>query len=449
MTTEAALLKTARKYSFGGRMDKSGVGPVFVRGSGSEVEDANGRRYLDFNSGQMCAWLGHNHPTIVAAVAESCSTLMHAHSSYYNDKEIELAERLGKLLPDPLQKSMFLQSGADANEAAINIARKYTGGFEVVSPHVSFHGMSDTTRSLTYAGWHAGYGPPQPGTMAMLAPYCYRCPIGLEPETCEFACIDASFELIDAQTTSHPAAVLTEPLFSAGGVIEPPKGWLSALRDKCHERGMLLILDEEQTGLGKLGTMFAFEDEDVIPDIITLAKHFGGGVCISSVSTSTEIEAAVVADEFIVTHSHSNDPLACAAGTATLDVVEQENAPGKAKRLGEYLKARLNDLAEQFELIGDVRGRGLLQGIELVRDRQTKEPATEEGRKIAETCLENGLIFSQRRGGSVLRFVPPLSTTEAQIDRGMDVLERAFSQARSTRNPKFRHSRAGGNRHPT
>ena len=358
--------------------------------------------------------------------------MIHAHSSYYNDKEIELAERLGELLPDPLQKSMFLQSGADANEAAINIARKYTGGFEVVSPHVSFHGMSDTTRSLTYAGWHAGYGPPQAGTMAMLAPYCYRCPIGLEPETCEIACLDASFELIDAQTTSRPAAVLTEPLFSAGGVIEPPKGWLPALRDKCHERGMLLILDEEQTGLGKLGSIFAFEDEGVVPDIITLAKHFGGGVCISSVSTSAEIEAAVVADEFIVTHSHSNDPLACAAGTATLDVVEHEDAPGKARRLGEYLKARLNDLAERFELIGDVRGRGLLQGSNWCGIGNSKEPATEEGRQIAERCLENGLIFSQRRGGSVLRFVPPVTTSEEQIDAAIDILGDAIVETNKT-----------------
>ena len=161
-------------------MDKSGSGPIFVRGSGSEVEDINGKTYLDFNSGQMCAWLGHNHPAITEAVSEACETLIHAHSSYYNDKEIELAERLGQLLPDPLQKSMFLQSGADANEAAINIARKCTGGFEIISPHISFHGMSDTTRALTYAGWHRGYGPPQAGMMAMLAPYCYRCPINLE-----------------------------------------------------------------------------------------------------------------------------------------------------------------------------------------------------------------------------------------------------------------------------
>ena len=430
MKTEAALLESARRFSFGGRMDKSGSGPIFVRGSGSEVEDINGKTYLDFNSGQMCAWLGHNHPAIVEAVADACDTLIHAHSSYYNDREIELAERLGNLLPDPLQKSMFLQSGADANEAAINIARKFTGGFEIISPHTSFHGMSDTTRSLTFAGWHRGYGPPQPGMMAMLAPYCYRCPINLEPETCELACLDASFELIDAQTTSRPAAVLTEPIFSAGGVIEPPLGWLPELKRRCDERGMLLILDEEQTGLGKTGDTFAFEHEGVVPDVITLAKHFGGGICISSVTTSAEIEEQVVADEFIVTHSHSNDPLACVAGTATLDVLKEHDLAAHARGLGGYLTSKLHELAERFEIIGDVRGRGLLQGIELVRDRRSKEPATSEGRAITERCLQDGLIFSVRREGSVLRFVPPASTTEDQIDRATEILGNALEEVR-------------------
>ena len=177
-----------------------------------------------------------------------------------------------------------------------------------------------------------------------------------------------------------------------------------------------------RTGLGKTGDTFAFEHEGVIPDIITLAKHFGGGICISSVTTSAEIEERVVADEFIVTHSHSNDPLACAAGTATLEVLEREDLPAKARQLGSYLKSKLNELSERFEIIGDVRGRGLLQGIELVRDRHSKEPATTEGKAITEQCLEAGLIFSVRREGSVLRFVPPASTTEDQIDRAVEIL---------------------------
>lgn len=430
MKTEAEILNAARRYSFRGRMDKGRyTGPVFVRGAGSEVEDVNGKRYLDFNSGQMCAAFGHNPPTVVAAIKRACDTLIHAHSSYFNDREVELAERLAELMPAPLEKSLFLQSGADANEAAVAIARRYTGGFEVASPHVSFHGMSDATRALTFAGWHSGYGPLAPGTMAMIAPYCYRCPLRQTFPECGYVCLDSSFELIDAQTTSRPAAVLTEPLFSAGGVIEPPPGWLGELKRRCEARGMLLVLDEEQTGLGKLGTMFAFESEGVVPDVVTLAKHFGGGVCISSVTTSAEIEEKVVESEFVVTHSHSNDPLACAAGTASLDVIRDEDVPGRARRIGAYLKDRLRALAQRFDLVGDVRGRGLLQGIELVRSRETKEPATAEGNAVAEHCLAEGLIFSLRRGGSVLRFVPPATTTEAQIDRAMEIVAEGIERA--------------------
>jgi 2,2-dialkylglycine decarboxylase (pyruvate) len=434
METEAELLASARRYSFRARMDgKSSqddpAGPVFVSGAGSEVEDVNGKRYLDFNSGQMCAALGHNHPTVVAAIKNACDTLIHAHSSYFNVEEIRLAERLAGAMPQGLSKSLFLQSGSEANEAAVMIARQYTGGYEVASPHVSFHGMSDTARSLTFSGWHAGHGALPGGSYAMIAPYCYRCPLRQSFPGCNYACLDASFELLDAQSTGKPAAVLTEPLFSAGGVIEPPPGWLKRLQEKCHERGMLLILDEEQTGLGKLGTMFACDAEGVIPDMITVAKHFGGGVSISAVSTTTEIEEKVVETGFINTHSHSNDPLACAAATASLDVIEGENMPAKARAIGARFKGHLEALAQRYEQIGDVRGRGLLIGIELVEDRHSRKPAYALGRAVGRYCFERGLIFSQRRDGSVLRFVPPMSTTEAQIDRAAQLLDDAFVAA--------------------
>ncbi len=221
--------------------------------------------------------------------------------------------------------------------------------------------------------------------------------------------------------------MLTEPLFSAGGVIEPPLGWLKRLQELCRERGMLLILDEEQTGLGKLGTMFACEAEGVTPDMITVAKHFGGGVGISAVSTTAEIEATVIERGYTVTHSHSNDPLACAAGIASLDVIEGENIPAKAAAIGNYFKAHLTALAQRWEQIGDVRGRGLLLGIELVEDRHSKKPAFELGRAVYRHCFDKGLIFSLRRDGSLLRFVPPATTTEAQLDRAAQLLDEAMA----------------------
>jgi 2,2-dialkylglycine decarboxylase (pyruvate) len=427
--TEADLLAQATRYSFRARMDKKvAIGPVFAAAKDSVVTDVNGKDYLDFNSGQMCAALGHNHPRIVAAIKAACETMLHAHSSHYNVKEIQLAARLGALMPDPLQKSLFGESGSDANEMAMMIARKYTGGYEIASPHISFHGLSDATRAMTFAGWHAGHGPLPGGSYAIVAPYCYRCPLSHSFPQCEFACLKTSFALLDAQSTGRPAAVITEPLFSAGGVVEPPPGWLKRLQELCHDRGMLLIVDEEQTGLGKLGAMFGFERDGIVPDIVTVAKHFGGGVGISAVTTSASIEEAVVAAGYSATHSHSNDPLICAAGIASLDVVAEEDVPAKARRIGAHMHERLAAHMQRYEMIGDIRGRGHLIGVELVRDRAGKEPATDEGRAIGAYCFERGLIFSLRRDGSVLRFVPPATTTPDQIDRAMDILGEALDR---------------------
>ena len=420
---EQTLLANADAYSFRARMDKrTAEGPIFVSARGSTVTDIAGKEYLDFNSGQMCSALGHNHPTIVAAIKQAADTMIHAHSSHYNVKEIELATRLGRIMPRPLKKSLFGESGSDANEMAMMIARKFTGGYEIASPHISFHGLSDATRAVTFAGWHAGHGHLPGGTQAIVAPYCYRCPLAQTFPKCELACLTTSFELLDAQSTGRPAAVITEPLFSAGGVIEPPPGWLRRLKELCAERGMLLIVDEEQTGLGKLGAMFGFERDGIVPDIVTIAKHFGGGVGISAVTTTAEIEERVVASGYAATHSHSNDPLICGAGIASLDVVEQEDVPAKARAIGEQMHERLEALRQRYEMIGDIRGRGQLTGVELVRSRHDKEPATDEGQRIGKLCFEQGLIFSLRRKGSVLRFVPPATTTPDQIDRAMDIL---------------------------
>jgi 2,2-dialkylglycine decarboxylase (pyruvate) len=434
MESEAELLDLARRYSFRARMDgRSGggiAGPVFVKGEGSEVEDTTGKRYLDFNSGQMCAALGHNHPRITAAIREACDTLLHAHSSYFNVMEIRLAARLARVMPEGLDKSLFLQSGSEANEAAVRIARLYTGGSEVASPHTSFHGLSDTARSLTFAGWRKDQGALPGGAHAMIAPYCYRCPLRQSFPQCGYACLDASFELLDAQAAGRPAAVLTEPLFSAGGVIEPPPGWLKRLEELCRERGMLLILDEEQTGLGKLGQMFACEAEGVVPDMITVAKHFGGGVGLSAVTATAAIEEKVAQGGFVATHSHSNDPLCCAAGLASLDVIEEEDVPQKARAIGERFKAHLQTLAQRYEEIGDIRGRGLILGVELVEDRHTRRPATDFGRRVYAHAFAHGLIFSLRREGSALRFVPPASTSDEQLDRAAELLDAAFAAAR-------------------
>ena len=426
--TEEALLDLARRFSFRSRMDRNEVsGPVLVWGRGSVVRDVNGKEYLDFNSGQMCAALGHNHPRIVQALQESCESLIHSHMSLFNDKEILLASRLAEITPPGLNRSMFLTSGSDSNEAAMAIAKRYTGAYEVASPVVSFHGQSEAARAVTFSGWRQGYGPYAPGNYPMLAPYRYRCAFCQDRPGCDYTCLDTSFQLLDAQSDGRMAAVITEPLFSAGGVIDLPAGWLQELKRRCQEREMLLILDEAQTGLAKLGTMWAFEQEGVVPDIFTISKHFGGGIAISAAITTDEIEEKVAESGIVVAHSHSNDPLPCSAAIASIDIILEENMVDVAASLGEYWRAHLEALAERHPIVGDIRGRGLLQGVEFVTDRESRTPAYQQGREIGRLCLENGLIVSVRRGGSVIRFVPPFTTTKDQMDLAAEILDHAIA----------------------
>ena len=425
---EREWLDRAEKFCFRARLDRAHYdGPVFARGQGSVVWDVEGKSYLDFNSGQLCAALGHSPPRVVAAIAQATKTMMHASSTYYNVQEIALSEKLASLLPPHLSKSFFGMAGSDSTEAAINIAKKVTGRHEIASPHIGFHGLGDTPRALSFANWHRGMNPPGAGNFAIMAPYCMRCPINQTFPGCQLSCLSGSMEVLDAETIAPVAAVITEPIFSAGGVIEPPPGWLQSVREACDQRGALLILDEAQTGLAKLGTMWGFEHEGVLPDIMTISKHFGGGLAISAVVTTQEIEDQAIENGFAYSHSHSSDPLACAAALATLETIEEENLVERARIIGSYWRKHLDAIRSQHDVIADVRGRGLLQGIEL----QTADgcPGTKIGPRVAQTCLDNGLLFSLRRAGSVIRFTPPFTTTEDQMDQAASILEEAFLSA--------------------
>jgi 2,2-dialkylglycine decarboxylase (pyruvate) len=434
-TRDSQLTEWAEKYVLRARVEKSVLGPFFEKAKFTLVYDVNGKEYIDFNSGQMCSALGHNHPKIIDAIKESCETIIHSANNVYNVKEIELAKRLGEICPHPLKKSTFTLTGSDANEGAMAIAKKYTDGWEFVSPHISFHGFSDTARSITFASpvWRRQYGPMM-GVFAGVAPYCYRCALNLKYPDCNLQCVRVSFELLDAESVGAMAGFITEPLFSAGGVVVPPQGWLKRVYEECKRRGILLILDESQTGLAKMGTtMFAFESEGIVPDILTLSKHLGGGITLSAVVTNEEIERVVIKKGLVIGHSHSNDPIGCAAGIASIDIIVNDNMCQKAQDVGVKWGARLNALYEKYEIIGDVRGRGLIRGIEFVEDRETKQPAYDMGQKVYNECLKNGLFFSVRRGGSVLRFVPPFCTTDEQINRAYEILDGAIRTTLDTR----------------
>lgn len=405
--------------------------PVLASASGSTVVDTAGREYLDFQSGQMGAALGHRHPRVMAAIEQSARTIVHASNTMLNRPRLLLHERLGRLLTPPLQKSLFLVSGSDSIEASVDLARNATGGHDILGLHDGLHGSTSlVSRSLSFGWQRSKHAALAPGTSAILTPDCYRCPVATRYPGCDFLCLKTSFELADANFTAKPAAVIAEPVLSAGGVIVPPPGYVQALRRACEERGMLLIFDEAQTGLGKSGKMFCYEHEDVVPDVMALSKHFGGGLPISAVCTTAALAEQAVRRGYFATRSHATDPILCAAGLASLDVIVEEDMPGRAARIERRMKGALTEMAKKFEIIGDIRGRGVLLGVELVTDRERKTPGNQEADAIARHCLDNGLIF-QVRGShgrtNVLRFVPPMVTTDAEVERALSILNDAFT----------------------
>ncbi|MBC8337399.1 MAG: aspartate aminotransferase family protein [Alphaproteobacteria bacterium] len=421
------MFPTERSSYMGGIEEQ----PILVKSKDRTVTDINGKEYLDFQSGQMGAAISHQHPRMVAIIEKTLKTMMHASNVMLNIPRLRLHQRLGKLLPKPLQRSLFLVSGSDSIEGAIDLARKATGGIDVLGMHAGLHGSTSyLTRSLSFNWNRHRHSVVAPATSAVLAPYCYRCPLKLKFPSCDIQCLTTSLELADANFTSKPAAFIGEPILSAGGVIVPPEGFYKRVQEACHERGMLLILDEAQTGLGKTGKMFGFQHEEgVMPDIIALSKHLGGGLPISAVCTSTKIAQQAVKNGYFATRSHATDPLLCAAGEESLNIIVDENLADRAARIEKRIKGAFRKMAKEYELIGDIRGRGVLLGIELVNDREKKTPANSALKQIAAYALKKGLIFQTRgtRGlQNVIRLVPPMTSTDEEVDRALSILHDAI-----------------------
>lgn len=424
-----SMIPTEGTSYMGGLEDQ----PILAASHGSIVIDTEGRQYLDFQSGQMGAALGHQHPRIVRRITETMDAMLHASNTMLNVPRLRLHAKLSQILPRPLQKSLFLVSGSDSIEGSIDLARKATGGSDVIGLHAGLHGSTSfISRSVSFA-WNRKKHAVAPGMQAILAPYCYRCPLALSFPGCKLQCLTTSMELADANFTGKPAAFIGEPVLSAGGVIVPPPGWYAALAEQLRQRGMLMILDEAQTGLGKTGKMFGFQHEaSLSPDIIALSKHFGGGLPISAVCTTPEIADRAVANGYFATRSHAADPLLCAAGEESLDIVVEEDMPGKAATIERRIRSALTAMRGEIELIGDIRGRGVLLGVELVTDHHTKTPANAAARLVANECLANGLIFQLRGVGgasNVIRLVPPMTTSNAEVDRAMSILYDALRHA--------------------
>jgi 2,2-dialkylglycine decarboxylase (pyruvate) len=420
-----------------------GFAPFLVaRANGAWVETADGRRVLDFTSGQICSTLGHNHPRIVAAIHGALDEVVHLNSWMLSEPVLALAERLASLTPPGLDKVILLNTGSEANEVALKLAKMRTGRFEVVGLARSFHGLLAGIASVNFSMAHAGYGPLLPGAFALPAPYAYRCPIRHCDGACDCTCLEAGFELVDQQSIGSLCAVIAEPVLSAGGIIVPPDGYFRRLRELCNARGMLLVLDEAQTGFGRLGTMFGFEHDGIVPDLVAVSKTLGGGIPLAATITNSLIEEDCVGKGFLHVTSHVSDPLPAAAGLAVLETIEEERLVERAREQGEYLLARLRELQTAHEQIGDVRGRGLLVGLELVEDRESRRPADALGAAVTAECLRRGLSMNIVRAGSganCFRMAPPLTISEDEIDLAVEILDSSLIAVLAER-PELAHA---------
>ncbi len=403
---------------------------ALVRGEGMYVWDDAGRRYLDAFGGVLTISVGHANPKVVEAIVEQVKTLSHASTLYATEPQSNLAEKMAEIAPGKLTKSFFTSSGTEANDTAFAAAKHATGRQEIVALRHSYSGRAAQTLAASgQAPWKRL--PAQvPGFVHAHAPYCYRCPFKLEYPDCGLACADDIEELIRTSTTGEIAAFMAETIIGSGGFIVPPPGYFERAVGIARKYGGLFIADEVQTAWGRTGEKwFGIEHWNVEPDILVSAKGMGNGAPVAVTITTPE-----VADKYpgITFATFGGNPVSMAAALATLQVIEEEDLRTNAKVVGAYLREKLEALQDKHPLIGDVRGMGLMQGLELVQDRRTKEPAPQAVLDLFEETKRRGVLIG--KGGlyaNVIRLGPPLNATKAHVDELVEALDAGLAFAAS------------------
>lgn len=415
--------------------------PELITGASNQhITTASGHRMLDWTSGQMSCLIGHGNPEIVETIRDHAASLDHVFSGMLTPPVINLAHRLTSLTPPGLDKAFFLSTGGESNEAAIRLAKFYTGKFEVVGLASSWHGMTGTAIGAQYHAGRAGYGPNMVGNLALPTPNSYRSIFRHADGSYDWRTeLDYGWQMVDRQSCGSLACVILEPILSSGGMLVLPPGYLKAMKQHCEKRRMLLIIDEAQTGIGRAGDMFAFqhfdEDEGTVPDILTLSKTLGNGLPLSAVVTSDRIAEFSKDHGFLFYTTHVNDPLPAAVGEKVLQIVVRDELVERSRILGEKLQHGLRTLMSRYGCIGDIRGRGLMAGLEIVKDRSTKEGNSSLGNAVASRLTELGLwaqlAFIDAFGG-VFRIAPPLTTTDEELETGLKIIEEAFASTPGT-----------------
>ncbi len=391
---------------------------TIARAEGIWIEDLDGRRYMDFH-GNSVHHIGYGHPRLIAAIKAQLDDLPFAPRRFTNDPAVDLAEKLAEIAPGDLGKTLFTTGGSDANEVALKIARAATGRFKTLSFWDAFHGAGLGAASVGGEATFRSHiaGPLLPGTEHVAPFACYRCPYGhAGPETCNLACANMVDYVLGRE--GDVAAVIAEPMRAVPYV--PPPGFWRAVRAACDRHGALLILDEIPTGLGKTGRMFAFEHDDIRPDIVTLGKALGGGILpIAACLARRDLD---VCGDFAIGHyTHEKNPVTARAALTTIRIIEDEGLVARAAELGGHAMGRLNEALAQVPTVGDIRGRGLMFGVEIVEDRAGKVPGNARAERIYYACLAAGLSFKISQG-CVLTLSPPLTIDRADLDRALDIV---------------------------
>ena len=413
------------------------IHPVFAaEGREATITSVDGRRYLDFASGIGTLNVGHCPEEVVKAIRDQGEKFLHTcfHVVMY-PPYVELAERLNGLAPGGFaKKTLFVNSGAEAVENGVKIARYYTGRPGVICFEHGFHGRTLLGMSLTSKvnPYKAGFGPFAPEVYRMPAAYCYRCRFGLEHPSCELACAQYLEDFfINHAGAEQIAALIIEPLMGEGGFLVPPRDYFVRLQEICRARGIVFIMDEVQSGIGRTGRLFASEHFSVEPDIVLTAKSLAAGLPLGGVTGRAEIMDSPHVGGLGGTFG--GNPVACRAALAVLDMIERERLLERAERIGEKIGTTLSEWQGRYPIIGEVRGLGAMQAAELVRDRKTREPASEETKQIVAFAREEGLLLlSCGNYGNVIRILAPLVISDEELERGLSILEKAVQKADSS-----------------
>jgi 4-aminobutyrate aminotransferase-like enzyme len=402
---------------------------LFVDGEGAILKDSTGKEYIDLFAGICTTITGYNHPKYVATIQWQAERLVYTSSLYSTIPYAVLVKQLAEIAPKGLSRSFIVNSGSEANEAALVMVRKHTGNPYIIACQRAYHGRTTLARELSSAGWRTFPEAHPSGVRFTPYGYCYRCLFGKEYPGCGLECAHYLREVIRTQTNKAIAAFIAEPIQGVGGIVQPPAEYFKIVHEIVKEYNGIYISDEVQTGFGRTGgKWWGIQHTGVEPDIITMAKGFGNGIPIGGFISRPEIAADYTVTDAFVTFG--GNPLSCAAAVAVIEIIKEENYLEKATKLGAVLKKKMEELKDDHKIVGEVRGQGMMLGMELVRNRATKEPAIQEMLTIMEVCREKGLLIG--KGGldnNVIRLQPPIELTVEQIDQACAILDEAFTKA--------------------